>query len=397
MRKGMRVAVLFPSLNYLGGAVRVCLGFINVLSKAGYEVSLFTVDKTKWSLVKKIFGDFRNLHFKEHFIISDFPRLFNTMFRNIFLTIFYVLEVFVVRFLLGFDVVFVVGGELIDCIGDIIYINTVPFRLEHTLQNTYLGRSAVWRCYSKVYDVFLKLLSRVDSGRLLVTNSCFLRDVILKNLGESSIVIHPPVDVDRFMVSGESDGRRLNLVVTVSRIHPGKSLNIVLEVAKRVDGAKFLIMGSSSGRFEEAFNELNRAIEKMNLKDKVDVLVNEPLSKLVKTLSMAKVLLHTQPSEAFGMVVVEAMAAGCIPVVPRSGGPWTDILDRKQGVYGFSYRDIDEAANIIRMLLNSEGLRREVAGRARARALCFNKSVFEEKVLSVMKMMNLMYLAESRA
>ncbi|MEM2092139.1 MAG: glycosyltransferase, partial [Candidatus Bathyarchaeia archaeon] len=114
-------------------------------------------------------------------------------------------------------------------------------------------------------------------------------------------------------------------------------------------------------------------------------------------LSMAKVLLHTQPSEAFGMVVVEAMAAGCVPVVPRSGGPWIDILDRRQGVYGFAYRNIDEAANIIRMLLSNEELRREVAGRARVRALCFNKSIFEEKVLGVMKMMNLMYLAESGA
>jgi len=392
-----RAAVVFPSLNYLGGAVRVCLEFINILFKAGYEVSLFTVDKIKWSLVKKIFGDFGDLRFKEYFVISDFPRFFNTMLRNIFLTLFYVLEVFVVRFLLGFDVVFVVGGELVDCVGDVVYVNTVPFRLEHTLQNTHLGKSVVWKCYSKIYDVFLKFLGKVNSRRLLVSNSCFLRDVILKNLGESSIVIHPPVDIDKFMVSEENEGERLNVVVTVSRIHPGKSLNTVLEIAKRVDGARFLIIGSSSGRFEETLRELNGAIEKMSLKNKVDVLVNEPLSKLVKTLSMAKVLLHTQPSEAFGMVVVEAMAAGCVPVVPRSGGPWIDILDRRQGVYGFAYRNIDEAANIIRMLLSNEELRREVAGRARVRALCFNKSIFEEKVLGVMKMMNLMYLAESGA
>ncbi|MEM2091988.1 MAG: glycosyltransferase, partial [Candidatus Bathyarchaeia archaeon] len=321
-----RAAVVFPSLNYLGGAVRVCLEFINILFKAGYEVSLFTVDKIKWSLVKKIFGDFGDLHFKEYFVISDFPRFFNTMLRNIFLTLFYVLEVFVVRFLLGFDVVFVVGGELVDCVGDVVYVNTVPFRLEHTLQNTHLGKSVVWKCYSKIYDVFLKFLGKVNSRRLLVSNSCFLRDVILKNLGESSIVIHPPVDIDKFMVSEENEGERLNVVVTVSRIHPGKSLNTVLEVAKRVDGARFLIIGSSSGRFEETLRELNGAIEKMSLKNKIDVLVNEPLSKLVKTLFMAKVLLHTQPSEAFGMVVVEAMAAGCVPVVPRSGGPWIDIL-----------------------------------------------------------------------
>jgi hypothetical protein len=40
------------------------------------------------------------------------------------------------------------------------------------------------------------------------------------------------------------------------------------------------------------------------------------------------------------MSVVEGMAAGCVPVVSRCGGPWFDILDCKQGVYGFSYRSV---------------------------------------------------------
>jgi len=383
-----RAAVLFPSLNYLGGAVRVCLGFIEILSKAGYEVSLFTVDETRWDLVKRIFGDFRDLHFKEYFIVSSFPRFFNSMFRNIFLTLFYVLEVLVVRFLLKFDIVFVVGGELFDCVGDVVYINTVPFRLEHSFLNTRLGKSAIWKCYSKIYDIFLKLLDRIDSKRLLVTNSYFLRDLVLKKIGRDSIVIYPPVDINKFMVKEESERQRLNLIVTVSRIHPGKSLNVVLEVAKRVNEAVFLIVGSSSGRFEEGLNELNMAIEKMNLRSKVNVLINEPLDKLIETLFKAKILLHTQPSEAFGMVIVEAMAAGCIPVVPNSGGPWNDILDRRQGVYGFAYRDVDEAANIIRSLLSNEDIRQEVAKRARVYALRFDKSVFKEKILHIISKLN---------
>ncbi|MEM2479423.1 MAG: hypothetical protein QXM44_01630, partial [Candidatus Bathyarchaeia archaeon] len=88
-----KAAVIFPSLNYLGGAVRVCLGFIKVLSKAGYEVTLFTVDKTRWNLIRRVLGDFGDLRFKEHFIISRFPKFFDASLRNISLALFYILEV----------------------------------------------------------------------------------------------------------------------------------------------------------------------------------------------------------------------------------------------------------------------------------------------------------------
>ena len=382
MRK-RKAAVLYPSLNYLGGAARVCLSFVKVLSRAGFEVTLFTVDRTDWSLVRRVFGEFGDLRFKERFIISRFPGSFNAMLRNIFLALFYLLEVLAVRFLLSFDIVLVVGGELIDCIGDIVYVNAIPFRLTHLFPHVRLG-SAAWRCYSRLYNIFLRLLGKADSRGLLITNSYFLREIVLSWLGRDSIVIHPPVDTNRFMVS-EEDGQRINMVITVSRIHPGKSLNVILEIAKRIDGAIFLIIGLSSGRLKETLNDLNVTIKKMNLNNKVSILVNESPSKLLESLSRAKVLLHTQPSEAFGMAVVEAMAAGCVPVVPNNGGPWIDILDQKQGVYGFSYRSVDEAADIIRALLNNENLRQKVANRARARALTFDKSIFEEKILRLVR------------
>jgi len=83
------------------------------------------------------------------------------------------------------------------------------------------------------------------------------------------------------------------------------------------------------------------------------------------------------------MAVVEAMAAGCVPVVPRSGGPWFDILDCKQGLYGFSYSSVDEAAKIIDRLLKDDKLRETVAARARKRALMFDSLIFERKILDL--------------
>ena len=77
------------------------------------------------------------------------------------------------------------------------------------------------------------------------------------------------------------------------------------------------------------------------------------------------------------------MAAGCVPIVPRSGGPWIDILDGVQGLYGFSYSNEAEAANLIKTLLKEESLRREVAARASRRSSNFNKFIFERRILEV--------------
>ena len=85
------------------------------------------------------------------------------------------------------------------------------------------------------------------------------------------------------------------------------------------------------------------------------------------------------------MAIVESMAAGCVPIVPRTGGPWTDILDCKEGQYGFSYKSPAEAAGKIELLLQDESLRRQVALRASERSLVFDSSVFEKKLQTIVK------------
>jgi len=87
--------------------------------------------------------------------------------------------------------------------------------------------------------------------------------------------------------------------------------------------------------------------------------------------------------EAFGIAIVEAMAAGCVPVVPRYGGPWLDILSCKQGLYGFSYSNLKEAAEIIKKLLNNEELRRSVALKVTRRASKFDSKIFERKIVNI--------------
>ncbi len=77
------------------------------------------------------------------------------------------------------------------------------------------------------------------------------------------------------------------------------------------------------------------------------------------------------------------MATGCIPIVHKSGGPWIDILDKKQGLYGYAYRKIDEASVLISEILNNEDLKTKLSTNAKKRANDFNSSIFEKKILKI--------------
>jgi len=130
---------------------------------------------------------------------------------------------------------------------------------------------------------------------------------------------------------------------------------------------------------------LHRLIAEMPTEGSVKLLTDQPFAKLVELLSRAKVFLRTLHHEPFGISIVEAMAAGCVPVVPRNGGPWCDILDQSQGKYGYSYQTIEEAASLVSMLLENEELRKEVSNRARLRAMDFDSAIFERKILKVVE------------
>ncbi|MCK4483161.1 glycosyltransferase, partial [Candidatus Bathyarchaeota archaeon] len=102
-------------------------------------------------------------------------------------------------------------------------------------------------------------------------------------------------------------------------------------------------------------------------------------------LLRAKVYLHIMPYDHFGISVVEGMASGCVPVVHRSGGPWLDILDGRQGEYGFSYATAEEAASYVDTLVTDENLRNKIASRAFHRAKKFRRAVFMEKMVDVVE------------
>jgi len=114
------------------------------------------------------------------------------------------------------------------------------------------------------------------------------------------------------------------------------------------------------------------------------VTANIARADLRQLLSTAKIFWHaagygcdenTDPFQAehFGISTVEAMAAGCVPVVYDHGGQ-SEIVEH--GRSGYLWRTLDELHDYTRRLAESDALREQVAKAARLRACQFSRETF---------------------
>ena len=375
----MKIIVAYPSLNSLGGAERLCMHVIKALRKRKYNVTLATLDKTNWVLLRKVFDEsFRPDG--EFYLLSRIPEIPTLTLRQAFVALSYALELFLITLKGNYDLLVNMGGEIMDSIGDMIYFNAIPLKLMHIYPQIQPRHNVQWRCYSRLYSLLTRVLR--SPSTITVTNSKFTQDIIKKNLGRKALVVHPPVDIQKIKSLMKNQNRE-NIVVTVSRFRSAKGLEIIPKIAKHVENCNFIVIGTADVDSEECLKEIFERTKKLGVQARVRIFVNISFSLVLEKLFTAKVFLHTQPTEAFGISIVEAMAAGCVPVVPKAGGPWFDILNREQGKYGYAYSSLGEAAEKINLLMNDERLRTEISVRAFERAKHFDRSIFEKKIVAV--------------
>ena len=77
------------------------------------------------------------------------------------------------------------------------------------------------------------------------------------------------------------------------------------------------------------------------------------------------------------------MASGRVPIVHRSGGPYTDIVDHDK--HGFSFENVEDLAEKINLMLRNDGLRREYSKRALEQSKGFDRLRFKERIVEVLE------------
>ncbi len=381
MTINMRVALAHLSLNFLGGEEKLCLSFIDALKKSGHRVTLFTLEKTDWEEIMKFFGDVGTPD--EEIFVTSSP--IHSMFSKAFIPFYSY-----VNYLRGLvklvsrrehDIVINTYGDVFTSIADLSYVHFPIGATFDYRQIPAFSSQFKWATYSKVYKLLGFAIEKVRPS-VLLTNSKFTYQVIKKYLKRDAVILHPPVSVKDYL---NREDRRKNYVVTVSKFTPKRHLHRIPLVASKTKNAKFIVTGVADEYSVETLRMLRKTIKACKVKDRVLLRPNIPRQKLINLLSKAKVYLHTMPFEHFGISIIEAMAAGCVPVVHRSGGPWLDILMEQQGEIGFSYETIEEAAQIIDLIICKEDLREKVSRNARKRAMNYDTVVFERRLNAIIK------------
>jgi len=349
----MSIAIIHDSLNNFGGAEVLALGLAKALKEMRYRVDLYVREKTDWNRVGKLSPYTHDVIDCEYVLPPYRASLLPTTYET-FLT-------WISRDIINYnliiknkkyDVTIITKPSFVPVFADIIYIHFpmfIPGFESFYYPNIFL-HSVLKRMFfapiALLERTLIYLFSNLDYKPLVLTNSTFSSLVIKKFLNVNPLILHPPVVVERYLRLAMNK-QRDDLVVTISRIDPSKNLNMIIDIAKRVRNAKFIIIGTLSSC--SYLRALIKEIKKNHLEGRIRILIDISEEQKMNLLRKAKIYLHTMKYEHFGIAIVEGMAAGLIPIVHKSGGPWIDIIER--GKYGFGFENLEDVANIIEFVL----------------------------------------------
>ena len=183
-------------------------------------------------------------------------------------------------------------------------------------------------------------------------------------------VVHPPVDVGRFeALRGMPKERR---TATVARFSPEKNLGEAVRIM-RAAGGRYDIVGNVKRRYQ--LDELEAV--RRSASGQMRLHVDAGQDVLEDVVGGARAYLQTS-EETFGVAVVEAMSAGCVPVVPdNSAHPETVPFSELR------YGGEAEAAGIVRGALDGryDGLLPDLREHARR----FSEEAFQDAMLRIVE------------
>ena len=188
----------------------------------------------------------------------------------------------------------------------------------------------------------------------VITSSEFSRRAIVNALGLYNIyILSPPIDIETFrkialMTNGYKETN--DIILVISRIAPHKKIENAIKLAKILKdnniGKGMKIVGNLYYYFFDYYSELKQMVLDLGLTDYVTFEINARLDNLISIIRESRVYFHPMVGEHFGMAVLEAMAAGLIPVVPNEGGI-IEFVPKK-----YQYQSIEHAAEIIMYVFN---------------------------------------------
>mgnify|MGYP001558754123 CR=1 FL=1 len=238
------------------------------------------------------------------------------------------------------------------------------------------------------------LINRMKFFRInkVVVNSNFTKKWIDKEYPVESVVIYPPVDVHQF-----KPGKKENLILCVARfsqLEQAKRQDVLIKAFQRIYDSGFrnwklvLAGGSEVGR--------TKFVDQLIKKAKgypIKIIENPSFQKITGLYGSAKILWSAsgfevdenkmpQKVEHFGIMVVEGMSAGAVPIICNAGGH-KEII--KSGENGYLWSTIEDLISNTKDIIDDSKLLKEISQRASKDALKYSYARFKGEILSLIK------------
>jgi len=238
------------------------------------------------------------------------------------------------------------------------------------------------------------LLNKIKLKKIneVISISQFTKRFIDQEYGVKSRIIFPPVAVEKF-----KPGKKKNVILAVGRFSQSlhaKKQDVLIEAFARLykgglRGWELILIGGLKEEDQPYFEQLKKKARGLPIK----FLANVDFTELRKNYSQAKIFWHTtgfgedenlhpEKMEHFGIVVVEAMAAGCVPVVIGKGGIREIVVD---GQDGFLWQTLPELEEQTLQLIKSPEKLKEIAVQSVKSKEKFSQKAFCQRIHELVK------------
>lgn len=350
----LKKALIFnPYLDSLGGGERYSLQFAEYLLQRDYEVILAWDDKSIIKLIKQRL----NINLER---VEISPKIF-TLLKNRNNLLEKIKETS--RFNLIF---FVSDGSIPFLFGQ---KNLLHFQVPFKGVN---GRSLI-------NQLKLKFIHQV------ICNSLFTKKLIDEEFNINARVIYPALN------QGFSPGIKSNIILSVGRFDktlPAKKQDILIKAFKglidefHLEGWKLILVG---GALRDDFID---DLKKLSQGYPIEIYKNISFEKLKMFYNQAKIYwhaagfgedleLHPERAEHFGISVIEAMAAGCLPIVFNGGGLSEIVKDKENG---FLFNNLSELKQLTIKTIKDRSIRETIAKKAQTRGTDFSLEKFYQQI-----------------
>jgi glycosyltransferase involved in cell wall biosynthesis len=254
----------------------------------------------------------------------------------------------------------------------ISYVHS-PMRYIWDLQQQYLMQSGLTRGLKSLYVrwLFGRLrqwdVSSAQHVDHFIANSSYIGRRLKKAYARDAAVIHPPVDIERFVLGPRKD----DFFLLPGRLVPYKRADLIVETFRGQPDRKLIVVGDGP--------ELARVRAAADGAPNIQFRGKVPKTELIDLMQRARAALFAA-EEDFGITMVEAQACGT-PVIAFGRGGVTDIIDADGGTPTGVLFDRQEVGAVLDALSRFDRLGKVITAEAcRANALRFSRARFRAEI-----------------